>query len=97
MEAVKRSLAVLLVLVSLVACTFPQRPPPPEPIANKSDCEISCSRYQQFGCEEGQPTAKGATCTEVCLNAAESGIDLAKDVPCVQASTSCSTVRSCPE
>jgi hypothetical protein len=89
---------------------FPKPPPQPEPPSpwdNPSDaapvpsppddspCGKACAKLLALGCPEAQPTAAGATCTQVCVNN-ETGPDGTSLVPfCVAAAESCSIARAC--
>lgn len=60
---------------------------PPVPPA---DCARACNRLAELGCEEAEPTDGGASCAEVCRNAAEH-----LDLVCVARAAACSEVDEC--
>lgn len=60
---------------------------PPVPPA---DCERACNRLAELGCEEAEPTDGGASCAEVCANAAEH-----LDLDCVVRVATCAEVDEC--
>lgn len=90
----------LLLALVVLACQHPVEIPPvpvvPRAIDEKPD-DISrvCNHLRSMQCEAGAPTPEGATCEEVITNAATQGIDLAGDVQCVEASTSCEAADKC--
>lgn len=92
----------LLLVLAFSAChntespVLPTIPIVPRPIPEKpSDIERVCNHLRSMQCEAGKPTPEGATCEEVITNAATQGIDLAGDVACVEAATSCKAADEC--
>ncbi len=70
--------------------------PPPEArdAAPSSGCAAACQRLASLGCQESQPTAKGASCVDVCQNAEDSGvISLGPD--CIVHADSCASAKAC--
>jgi len=70
---------------------------PPEEVdgATHTPCYLACAHLKALGCPEAQPTAAGATCTQVCANneSGPGGTSLAPS--CVLAAESCSLARKC--
>ncbi len=61
------------------------------------DCSASCNEWRKRGCPEGNPTAGGLTCEDVCRNAADAGVDTAKQLSCASsAPNDCASLRACP-
>ncbi len=56
-------------------------------------CASVCTRLQAMSCPEGQPTPKGASCTEVCTTTINNGFSL--NLNCVAQATSCAQVDNC--
>lgn len=79
--------AVVLLACSGSTCRVPVRPDVPS-------CASACGRLADLGCEAGQPTPKGASCEEVCLNAERSGFAL-WDVGCVTRAPDCEAADRC--
>jgi hypothetical protein len=67
--------------------------PPPAP-APAGACAAACSRLAALGCPEAKPTPNGATCTDVCLNAEDSGV-LSMQTDCVVQASDCPAARAC--
>lgn len=92
---------LLFVPALACACACPPRgpsPPPPIPqdaVAGMTPCDSSCYRYRQLGCPEGRPTPAGHACEDVCLNAADHGVDLGGAVQCTSVAGTCQEVRGC--
>ncbi len=79
-----------LILLLALSCS---PTPVPQPAETPASCSAACARWREMGCEEGQPTAEGKTCEDVCLHVGEAGIGL--DTACVQQASSCEAARSC--
>lgn len=106
-----RSALALVVLALVVAGCPPPAPQPVDPPQPAQDagadagpapvegdaCAHACTAYRRLRCEEGEPTARGAPCEDVCRNAAERGIDLAPRPSCFDDSQSCAAARACAE
>ncbi len=60
------------------------------------DCAVDCCAWRAQQCPEGNPTAAGTTCEEVCRNLADAGIDSAHQLSCATTATSCAQHRACP-
>lgn len=64
----------LALAILLAACHQHQDPVTPtnDPDGGAPEAAVSCAAYcshaERLGCDQGKPTAKGATCTEVCSN-----------------------------
>jgi len=71
--------------------------PPPEDLdgASHTPCYQACARLKALGCPEAQPTAAGATCTQVCANNSGGPPGTSLDPECVARAESCSIARSC--
>lgn len=85
-------------LAMLVGCTpvlGPKQPPPVVEVGS-DDCETDCRYWRALSCSEGAPTTAGTSCEAVCRNAAENGIDTAKQLSCAAKATSCADHRACP-
>ena len=93
----KRLMLIAATLVSC-RCTWPPVPTPsPTPTPSPdggATCATACEHLGSLGCKASTPTAKGATCTEVCENA-ESGGYVSWGVDCVVAAPSCSAADEC--
>jgi hypothetical protein len=100
---------LFLFFVACNGCTDPIQPkgpvsppveagPLPTPPAN-SDCAAACAVWNKYGCDEGKPTLKGASCEDVCSNAATDDSPLTLSPDCVKspAVTSCETARACQQ
>lgn len=87
----------------------PPQPEPPSPWDSSTDaappdeevdaaahtpCYLACQRLKALGCQEAQPTAAGATCTQVCSNVQSSGV-VSMNPECVARAESCSIARKC--
>lgn len=57
-------LALACVFVAFCGGCMPQ--PTPTPLPDGDDCARACGRLRELGCEDGQPTASGASCETVC-------------------------------
>ena len=70
--------------------------PPDEDVdaAAHTPCYQACQRLKALGCPEAEPTAAGATCTQVCTNAETSGV-VSFNPTCVARAQSCSLARRC--
>jgi hypothetical protein len=70
--------------------------PPPEEIdaAAHTPCYLACQRLTKLGCPEAQPTAEGATCTQVCTNIESTG-NISMGPECVAGATTCKIARAC--
>lgn len=62
--------------------------------AAHTPCYAACQQLAKLGCSEAKPTAAGATCTQVCMNAESSGI-VSINSSCVAAASTCAKARSC--
>jgi len=85
--------------IFVTACPPPPAPTPPTPDAADSGgpsatCEAWCSHAADLKCEAAKPTAKGATCTVVCLNVQNSGV-VVWNLRCRVAATSCALADEC--
>ncbi len=70
--------------------------PAPEDVdaAAHTPCYLACQKLAKLGCKEAEPTAAGATCTQVCTNVeSTAGMSMAPD--CVAHATSCPIARQC--
>jgi len=76
--------------------------PPPSPNPDvKADCAQACDNIgpkteanpDGLGCEEGQPTADGASCTDVCEGMPNTTQDY---LDCVATVTACDQISRCP-
>jgi len=91
-------LAILLitVVVTLTGCpSVGPKPNPNYPDDVPASCDSACTHIGEEGlkCEEGRPTAAGATCQEVC----ESIPNLSQGyLDCIAAVTICSQISACP-
>lgn len=79
------------VMVPPVADAAPERDAAPS-----DDCEADCRLWRAQGCSEGNPTATGMTCEQVCRNALDNGIDTAHQLSCAETASSCAVHRACP-
>lgn len=62
--------------------------------ASHTPCYRACQRLKQLDCPEAKPTAAGATCTQVCQNAEDSGV-VSLNPECVARAASCSIAKAC--
>jgi len=67
--------------------------PPPAPSPTGSSCADACAKLAALGCPEAKPTAKGASCTEVCQNTLGSPVSLQPD--CVVRASDCAAAEAC--
>jgi hypothetical protein len=65
---------------------------PPPPVTGAS-CADACAKLAALGCPEAKPTAKGATCVEVCQNTLGSPVSLQPD--CVVHASDCPAAAAC--
>lgn len=86
--------AVVAGLLATLSCN--PIPAPQSPSDGLSRVARVCARLRALGCEEGAPTAEGASCEEVYQNALTHGVDLASDPACVERSKTCEETRACP-
>jgi hypothetical protein len=76
----RKSITVILATV-VIACFQlaahcdgnPPPPPAPHDAGTPADCTAACEHLRALKCPEGEPTAKGATCEDVCNHAEQSG------------------------
>jgi len=68
----------------------PAPPPAPSP---GSSCADACAKLGALGCVEAKPTAKGATCSEVCQNTLGSPVSMQPD--CVVRAPDCAAAEAC--
>ncbi len=73
----------------------PPQPPKPEPVEGAT-CASACDRFRELGCPEGEDTAGGGTCEEVCQNVQDSGI-IEWDLECRTGVDACDQVDSCED
>jgi hypothetical protein len=66
-------------------------PEPPPPIAN---CETACAHASALGCSWSKPTAKGASCIDVCQNAQTWQ---PWDLACRSSAASCAAADECDQ
>jgi len=79
----------------------PDEPPPSPNPDVVADCAKACDNIgprtkehpDALGCEEGKPTADGATCTDVCNSMPNTTQDY---LSCVATVTACSQIQKCP-
>jgi hypothetical protein len=71
----------------------PKPPPAPSPVPSGA-CAAACAHLAALGCPEAKPTPKGATCTDVCLNAEDSGV-LSMQPDCVVRAVDCPAANAC--
>jgi hypothetical protein len=66
------STALLLVVLALItsASKCNPNPPPPDAAVPVSSCSTACARGAALQCVWAQPTPLGASCSDVCVNAA---------------------------
>lgn len=90
---------VLLIGVSLLGGNCD--PPPDYPTrirpieaGTPADCKAACDHLRSLGCEEGNPTPKGATCEDVC-NSVESSGTVTLDPGCVANIAKCEEIDAC--
>jgi hypothetical protein len=87
-----RWLCASLLLVLSCSPTLPRPAPTPDPGA--STCDSACTKLRELGCDEAKPTAKGASCEQVCLNVMTSGV-IAWNLGCRSAVTTCAAADAC--
>lgn len=68
----------------------------PTVVVPSDECGEACQYWRGLHCPEGEPTPAGMTCEEVCRNAADNGVDIAKQLSCAHSSSSCAAIRACP-
>lgn len=83
-------LRAVLFLLALAACR-PPKPPEPPPGAT---CLSACANLVRHDCPAAKPTAKGASCRDVCENFQSSGI--AKlNLACMSTAEGCAAIDAC--
>ncbi len=89
----------LLVAATMLACGPIQPDPvvPDEPVDSTRSCATTCVEWRRLGCEEGSDTDAGASCEQVCENAAAAtpSWDLTRDAACMLDSRTCEAAREC--
>jgi hypothetical protein len=75
----------------------PDAAPPDEDVdaAAHTPCYLACQHLKALGCPESQPTAAGATCTQVCTSNASGPAGTSLNPECVARAESCSLARKC--
>lgn len=88
-------LSALLSTPWVGACT--PKPPTPNPTPSEpSPCEAYCAHLRALGCPQAAPTAKGATCEEICINIENSGyVQSARE--CSMRAMSCAEIDVCED
>jgi hypothetical protein len=83
-----------LLALALYGCSgcHPVVPPPVPPAPPVASCQTACSHGAELGCEWAMPTAKGASCEQVCAGAETWD---AWAVPCLTAAASCAEADQC--
>jgi len=84
----------LLLGALLVCAACPPPPKPPEPPPGAPTCADYCHHVAELGCEAARPTAKGASCVDVCANVQSSGA-VAWDLGCRTKAVTCDEVDRC--
>jgi hypothetical protein len=104
-------LSVTLLVSTCQTGPFPKPTPQPEPIdpwpdgaapardgGTPAGCAAACDWWTVHDCPEAKPTAKGATCVEVCQNTEDSGV-ISLGLDCVVHADSqadpCAAARAC--
>jgi hypothetical protein len=93
----------LILAVGVLGCPDPNvvpKPINPNPDV-KADCVIACDNIgpkteanpKGLGCEEGEPTADGQTCQQVCEGMPNTTQDY---LDCVATVTECGQISRCP-
>lgn len=62
--------------------------------ATARGCSAACKHLRALGCQDGEPTAEGATCEVVCSNAAQSGF-APLNTTCLSSAKSCAAADMC--
>lgn len=88
-----KSIAIVLVALSFAGCVHV---PPPRPIDGTATCEDVCVRGRQLGCSYANPTPRGATCVEVCVDVVAGG-DFTLDLECRARAATCAAAEACEE
>lgn len=89
------SVCAALALAQLAAHCEHDRPRPVQPDAGTpADCDAACKHLRALKCPEGEPTAKGASCEDVCNNA-ENSQTITLSPVCVVKIKTCDEVDSC--
>ena len=65
-----KTITILLTL-ALAGCATTQCPTGATPCPSPATCETACLHGHNLGCEYATPTPMGATCLDVCNNAAQ--------------------------
>ena len=81
------ALALTAIACSGATCRVPVRPA-------TASCATACERLVELGCPAAEPTPKGASCEEVCLNAERSGLAL-WGVNCITSAPDCAAADEC--
>lgn len=68
-------------------------PPAPTP-SGAATCEDVCIHGRQLGCGYANPTPRGATCVEVCVDVVAGG-DFTLDLECRARAATCEAAESC--
>ena len=84
-----RTLTLAFLLTFAVSCRT--KPPVPPPGAT---CLSACANLVRHDCPAGKPTAKGASCKDVCENFQASGI-ARWNLECMSTAESCATIDAC--
>lgn len=88
---------LVLLSLSLLASTCAHVDPPPAPVgsAGASGCSAACAKLAQLGCPEAQPTAKGASCVDVCSNMSDDASPVSAQTDCVVRAGTCDDAKAC--
>lgn len=87
-----------------MGCPHPTPPPvPPTPmqidasvnnaVDGPASCATACAHEAALGCPGAHPTARGATCVEVCTNTLDSPI--LWDLHCRSVAPTCAAIDAC--
>ena len=68
-----RTFAVPILLLLGIAGNCQPDPSQPKPPAPHEVCMSACERLGELGCPEAEPTKKGATCVQVCVETESTG------------------------
>jgi hypothetical protein len=85
----KHFLVSILFAFSLASC-----PPVPTPAPGVATCAAVCANMTALNCPSAKPTAKGATCEQVCTNFQNSGITKL-NLGCRASAVSCAAADAC--
>lgn len=91
-----QKLVITIAFLALVSSCYQPRPRDPHVpvVASQEACDTACAHLASMGCEEAEPTPRGATCAEICYATDSTGWSN-WGAACVTRAASCDAARRC--